>query len=928
LFAISDKQKQALPWANNRIQKMLMKKNAAILLGLFCLLNIRVNAQQPTPFFKKGDRVCFIGNSITHNGEFHHNIYQYYVTRFPKQPISFFNAGIKGDVTGGILKRIDTDVMIHKPTHAVIMIGMNDVQRELYGKSITQNADTLARRKSALDLYSTNLDSIVRVLLKKGVKVILQKPSAYDQTSTIKYPNNLGVNDALIGCGAIMQKLADKYRLPTIDYGSIMTSITRQIQEKNPAATLTVNDRVHPGSIGHFIMSYQFLKATNASSTVANIVIDVKKLNNKTANTNCSVKKTIYKKNVLTLHVLENALPFLITDNQQPAVALVPFTKELNNEILQVLHLEKGNYQLLIDSIVIDNFSNEALQQGINLAMYKKTPQYQQALKVQKTLEMLWENEANYRAVAFVEYTCLQSFAHKNDMAAAKKYLDSLYTVRFKGQSYYSKAFEKYITYKPQMTRLLQQADSLRTLVYAQAQPVAHTFTIQRAEAPSVAALIEASQSGAMPLLFDVQSKYLVTEMAAFNSDKEFYLRNSLPNFFCKINQQSPSLTIGFLGGSITKAEDQYRNQTLAFIQSLNPNAKIKGINAGVSGTGTELGACRIKEQVLKYNPDLVFVEFAVNGGSNQALEGIVRQTILHNPKTDICFLYTIAGEQYLQYAKNIVPAKIQAFEKVADYYQIPSIHMGLYPSALAAQGNLLWKSSSEVGDKIVFSKDGTHPAKAGGDLYAQAIARAFHVFKNHTAIRKFEMPAPLYTDNWQDGGMYAPAEIGTFSAGWESINPSAYPHLKGFAPWFATIYKAAEPNAGFTFKFKGTAFGFFDIGGPEAGQVLVEIDGNCAALTRKAGNAANNLPNETGFKCINNRFNANCNNRYRGQFEMFDVPGGEHEVKITLSNLHADKLAILQGQDLTDIQENPDKYNQQVFYLGKILVKGTIINK
>ncbi len=897
-------------------------------MGFFCLFSILVNAQQPTLFFKKGDRVCFIGNSITHNGEFHHNIFQYYVTRFPKQPVSFFNAGIKGDVTGGILKRIDTDVMIHKPTHAVIMIGMNDVQRDLYGKSAIQNADTLARRKAALDLYSTNLDSIVRVLLKKGVKVILQKPSAYDQTSSMKYPNNWGVNDALTECGMIMQKLADKYRLPTIDYGTIMTSITRQLQGKNPAATLTVNDRVHPNSMGHFIMSYKFLKTANVSSTVAKIVVDVKKLTDKKANKNCSVKAAMDKQHVLTLDVLENALPFPITDNQQPAISLVEFTKDFNNEILQVLHLEKGNYQLLIDNTVIDHFSNDALQQGINLAAYKKTPQYKQALKVQKALELLWVNEANFRAAAFVEYTCLQSFAQKNDMVAAKKYLDSLYVVRFKGQSYYSNAFEKYITFKPQIARLLQQADSLQNIVYAQAQPVAHTFTIKKAEAPSVAALIEASQSGAMPLLFDVQPKYLVTEMAAFNSDKEFYLRNGLPNFFSKINQQNPNLTIGFLGGSITKAEDQYRNQTLAFIQSLNPNAKLKGINAGVSGTGTELGACRVKEQVLKYNPDLVFIEFAVNGGSNQALEGIVRQIILNNPQTDICLIYTIAGEQYLQYAKNEVPSKIQGFEKVADYYQIPSIHMGLYPSVLAAGENLIWKSASEVGDKIVFSKDGTHPAKAGGDLYAQAIARAFRVFKNSAATSNFEIPAPLYPDNWQDGGMYAPTEIGTFSKDWESIRPLEYPHLKGFAPWFSTIYKAVAPNAGFTFKFKGTAFGFFDVGGPEVGQVLVEIDGNCAPLSRKAGNAANNLPNETGFKCINNRFNTNCNNRYRGQFEIFEVPDGLHEVKITLSSIQADKLAILYGQDLADIQQNPDKYYQQVFYLGKILVKGTIINK
>jgi lysophospholipase L1-like esterase len=438
--------------------------------------------------------------------------------------------------------------------------------------------------------------------------------------------------------------------------------------------------------------------------------------------------------------------------------------------------------------------------------------------------------------------------------------------------------------------------------------------------------LIEASQAGAMPLFFEVQPKFVVKKIDAFESDKEFYLRDGLSNFFNKINQNNPTLNIAFLGGSITKAEDQYRNQTMAFLQTLNPNAILKGINAGVSGTGTELGACQVKEQVLKYNPDLIFVEFAVNGGSNEALEGIVRQIIKNNSQTDICFIYTIAGEQYQQYAKNEVPAKIQAFEKVADYYQIPSIHLGLYPSILATQGKLVWKSSLEIADKIVFSKDGTHPAKAGGDLYAQAIVRAFRVLKAPTAVRNHELISPLFADNWEDAGMYSPLEVATFSKGWETINPLDYNNLKTFAPWFSTVSKTAEANATCAFKFKGTVFGLFDIGGPEVGQVLVEVDGKCVELKRKAGNASAKIPNESSYKCLMNRFNTNCNNRYRGQFEMIEVPDGIHEVKITLSSLQANKLAILEGQDLSDIEQNPDKYKQQVFYLGKILVKGNLL--
>ncbi len=895
----------------------------------FCCLCVFANAQKPlNALFKKGDRVCFVGNSITHNGEFHHNILQYYVTRFPNMPVSFFNAGIKGDVTGGILRRIQEDVLIHKPTHVVIMIGMNDVQRQLYTNTITQNADTLAKRKAALNIYSKNLDSIVRTFIKKGVKVILQKPSAYDQTSKIKMANGVGINEALFECGAIMQKLANKFSLQIVDYGTIMTNITKQIQLKNPNATLTVNDRVHPNSTGHMVMAYQFLKSTNSPTLVSKIVIDVKKLEPTISNSTSIVKKAIYRNKVLTASVYENALPFPIADNQEQAITLVPFMQDLNNQLLQIKNLEKGKYQLFIDSIVIDHFSNDTLEQGINLAIYKQTPLYKQAVQVKKQLEALWELEATIRAIAFVEYMHLQNFSQKNDMVATKKHLDSLYNARFKGQAYYANAFEKYINYKKSVTKLYQQVDSIRAIAYKSAKPIEHQFILKKVEEPSVTALIEASQSGAMPLLFDVQSKYLVTQVDEFLSDKEFFIRDGLPNFFNKIQQKNPSLTVGFLGGSITKAEDQYRNQTLAFIQTLNPNAKLKGINAGVSGTGTELGSCRVKEQILKYNPDLVFVEFAVNGGSNQAMEGIVRQIIKHNPQTDICFIYTIAGEQYKQYAKNEIPGKIQGFEKVATHYKIPSIHLGLYPSMLEAQGKLVWKNTADIEGKIVFSKDGTHPAKSGGDLYAQAIARAFNIFKAKSISQKHEIVNSLYSDNWEDGGMYAPSEVANFSKGWETVNPVNFSHLKAFAPWFSTIQKTTEVNASFSFKFKGTAFGFFDVGGPEVGQVLVEIDGKCAELIRKAGNVSNKIANETKIKCLVNRFNSNCNNRYRGQFEMYEVPDGEHEVKISLSPHQSNKFAILQGQNLSDIQQNPEKYNQQIFYLGKILLKGTFLTK
>ena len=51
-----------------------------------------------------------------------------------------FNCGVSGDVTSGVLNRMEEDILINNPSHAVIMLGMNDVYRNLYGSDI--NADT------------------------------------------------------------------------------------------------------------------------------------------------------------------------------------------------------------------------------------------------------------------------------------------------------------------------------------------------------------------------------------------------------------------------------------------------------------------------------------------------------------------------------------------------------------------------------------------------------------------------------------------------------------------------------------------------------------------------------------------------------------------------------------------------------------------
>ena len=193
------------------------------------------------PIFKSGDRVCFVGNSITQSGDFHHNISLYYATSFPERFIYFFNCGISGDVTQGILNRLESDILVKNPNYVIIMIGMNDVIRSLYSKANPSVHDK--EKQAAITIYKKNLDSVIRAFNAKRIKVILQKPSIHDQTARFQTFNNYGVNDALKICGDYMEDLAKKYKLPIVDYWTLMTKVNNDLQLKDSAATIVGPDR-------------------------------------------------------------------------------------------------------------------------------------------------------------------------------------------------------------------------------------------------------------------------------------------------------------------------------------------------------------------------------------------------------------------------------------------------------------------------------------------------------------------------------------------------------------------------------------------------------------------------------------------------------------------------------------------------------------
>ncbi len=451
---------------------------------LFLLVNRPVAAQNVRePIFKDGDRVCFVGNSITNNGQFYNYINLYYGTRYPDRRVEFINCGISGDVTQGILNRMESDILVHKPTWCVLMIGMNDVNRNLYAQSRIQEEGIEQKKQKALDVYFKNLEIIVQKLIQDGRQLIIQKPTIYDQTGLQTTENFFGVNDALKKCADFGQQLADKYKLPSVDYWTLMTEINKSVQEKDSTKTIIGADRVHPGPVGHLLMAYEFLKSTGGAKYVSEIVIDKNQKKSNTQSSRCQVSDLTVGKHRFQFTVREESLPFPVDEQAVGALELVPFMEEFNQQILKVQNIAAGDYQLTIDNTDIGSFSAKELKSGVNLAQMKATPQYQQAAKVMKLYAEYRKSQSMYRNIVAIEIHHLPDSLKNSDKKIIEDFLNERLEKQYKTSShynYYSNQYKAYLVNKSKEKEIIASLSNLLEEIYQANKPTNHVFKLQK----------------------------------------------------------------------------------------------------------------------------------------------------------------------------------------------------------------------------------------------------------------------------------------------------------------------------------------------------------------------------------------------------------------------------------------------------------------
>lgn len=175
------------------------------------------------------------------------------------------------------------------------------------------------------------------------------------------------------------------------------------------------------------------------------------------------------------------------------------------------------------------------------------------------------------------------------------------------------------------------------------------------------------------------------------------------------------AITVGFLGGSITQGclsstpETCYAYLVYEWWKKRFPKSEITFINAGIGGTTSQYGVSRVDDHLLKYHPDFVLIEFAVNDDNTEffeeTYEGLIRRTLSDKCKPAVMLMNNVRYD-------NGVNAE-EMHLKVAKAYELPMVSMKstIWPEVEAGR-----IKNREI------TPDDLHPNDAGHALVAEVI--------------------------------------------------------------------------------------------------------------------------------------------------------------------------------------------------------------
>lgn len=424
--------------------------------------------------FQDGDIVMFLGDSITHNGRWHTFVRNFYLTRYPERKILFINCGVSGDNTTNVLQRMEENILIHKPTKVVIMLGMNNSGSQVYLDK-KSNTEIETERLRLCKIFLDDMHKIVdKLTANSQPKFIFVSPTIYDETAKLNQIPTIGKNETLQQITEIVRELTREKKATFIDFFYPMMQLNSKLQINNPTYTIIGNDRVHPALAGHQLMAYYFLKNQNVTPIVSSININWK-TPRKSKTTKATISNFSKQNDQLEFECIEKNLPYPIGEDAVELLKWVPLHQQLNQQIIQCKHLPSGKFLLAINGSTIGNYTSEELRKGVNIADKNSTPQYKQAQNLySKSFEVAVKNSIK-RSLFQVKKMLLGDNIDAKDENAVKEYAVKMNKINI----YYGRIINEFIQYANKLTELDKEIDNLNKEINVLTQASPYTYSIK-----------------------------------------------------------------------------------------------------------------------------------------------------------------------------------------------------------------------------------------------------------------------------------------------------------------------------------------------------------------------------------------------------------------------------------------------------------------
>jgi len=195
------------------------------------------------PALKKGERIVFLGDSITQAGVGPKG----YVTLIRNKladkhkdlGIEVIGAGISGNKVPDLQKRLDKDVLAKKPTLVVIYIGINDVW----------HGEMNPPRGTPKDKYEDGLKEIIGKVKDAGARVVLCTPTVIGEKKSNK------LDAQLDEYADVSRKVAKETGVTLCDLRKVFREYLEKHNADDKEKGVLTGDRVHLNDAGNQLVA-------------------------------------------------------------------------------------------------------------------------------------------------------------------------------------------------------------------------------------------------------------------------------------------------------------------------------------------------------------------------------------------------------------------------------------------------------------------------------------------------------------------------------------------------------------------------------------------------------------------------------------------------------------------------------------------------